>query len=176
MKPMLAGSLVLVLALTQGASGQQTSATAPAAAADSSAAATYKLAEGTDVELQFAQGLSSSTSFEGDPVVLTLVNDLKVGDVVVAKAGSKAYGEVSKAQKSGRLGRSGQLEIRLNYLQAGDARITLRETKGKESGGGIMGALSSPFGHVKHGKNVEINVGDPLHAYVAQDILLPPIS
>ncbi len=176
MKPMLAGSLVLILALTQAASGQQTSAAAPAAAADSSAAATYKLAEGTDVELEFAQDLSSSTSFEGDPVALTLVKALKVGDVVVAKAGSSAYGVVTKAHKSGMMGKAGQLEIQLDYLKAGDNKIKLRETKGKESGGGIMGALSSPFGHVKHGKTVEINVGDPLHAYVAQDTLLSPVS
>lgn len=174
MRPMLAGSLVLILALTQAASGQQTAA-APAAAASSSAA-TYTLAEGTDVELQFSQDLSSSTSFEGDPVALTLVKDLKVGDVVVAKAGSSAYGVVTKAHKSGMMGKSGQLEIRLDYLKAGDKKIKLRQTKDKESGGGIMGALSSPFGHVKHGKNVEINVGDPLHAYVASDILLSPVS
>lgn len=176
MKPMLVGSLVLILALGQAAIAQQAPTATPAAAADSSAAATYTLAEGTDVELQFAQDLSSSTSFEGDPVALTLVHDLKVGDVVVAKAGSKAYGVVTKAHKSGRMGKSGQLEIRLTYLKAGDKQINLRETKSKESGGGIMGALTSPFGHVKHGKNVEINVGDPMHAYVANDILLPPVS
>jgi hypothetical protein len=184
MKLILAGSLVLILAVVQVASGQETPATASTAAAagqagapaGAEAAEKIKLAEGTDVELEFAQNLSSSTSFEGDPVALTLLKDLKVGDVVVAKAGSAAYGVVTKAQKSGMMGKSGQLEIRLDYLKAGNEKIKLRETKGKESGGGIMGALSSPFGRVKHGKNVEINVGDPLHAYVAQDILLSPVS
>ncbi|WP_229738991.1 hypothetical protein [Edaphobacter dinghuensis] len=181
MRPMLAGSLVLILAFVQVGSSQETSSaaattTAAPAAAVAQAPEKYTLAEGTDVELQFAQDLSSSTSFEGDPVALTLVKDLKVGDVVVAKAGSSAYGVVTKAHKSGMMGKSGQLDIRLDYLKAGDNKIKLRETKGKESGGGIKGALSSPFGRVKHGKNVEINVGDPLHAYVAQDILLPPVS
>jgi hypothetical protein len=191
MKPMLAGSLVLIVALGQAASGQESPAAnpatspvaSPATAPVAGAAAdepnrkdTYTLAEGTDVELQFAQDLSSSTSFEDDPVMLTLVKDLKVGDVVVAKAGSKAYGVVTKAHKSGMMGKSGQLEIRLDYLKAGDKQIKLRQTKGKESEGGIRGALSSPFGRVKHGKNVEISVGDPLHAFVAQDILLSPVS
>lgn len=189
MRPILAGSLVLILAVVQIASGQETSGAAPAAVAASPAAGQaaapaggaeaaekYKLAEGTDVELQFAQDLSSSTSFEGDPVALTLVKDLKVGDVVVAKAGSSAYGVVTKAHKSGMMGKSGQLDIRLDYLKAGDNKIKLRETKSKESEGGVKGALLSPFGRVKHGKNVEINVGDPMHAYVAQDILLPPVS
>jgi hypothetical protein len=112
MKLMLAGSLVLIVALGQTASGQETPAananpatanpatnpvaspaTAPAAEApadEPNRKGTYTLAEGTDVQLQFAQDLSSSTSFEDDPVMLTLVKDLKVGDVVVAKAGSKA--------------------------------------------------------------------------------------
>lgn len=195
MKPMLAGSLVLIVALGQAASGQESPAAkaanpatnpvaSPATAAPPAADAaaepnrkdTYTLAEGTDVELQFAQDLSSSTSFEDDPVMLTLVKDLKVGDVVVAKAGSKAYGVVTKAQKSGRMGRSGQLDIRLDYLKAGDKQIKLRQTKEKESEGGVKGALLSPFGRIKHGKNVEIKEGDPLHAYVAQDILLSPAS
>lgn len=192
MRPMLAGSLVLIVALGQIALGQESPAANPAKNPVASPATapptageapvepnrkdTYTLAEGTDVELQFAQDLSSSTSFEGDPVALTLVKDLKVGDVVVAKAGSRAYGVVTKAHKSGMMGKAGQLEIRLDYLKAGDKKIKLRQTKGKDSGGGIMGALTSPFGHVKHGKNVEINVGDPLHAYVAQDILLSPVS
>lgn len=185
MKLMLAGSLVLILAVVQTASGQDTPGPAPTAAVAGQATAPaggaetaekYRLAEGTDVELQFAQDLSSSTSFEGDPVALTLTKELKVGDVVVAKAGSSAYGVVTKAHKSGMMGKSGQLEIRLDYLKAGDNKIKLRQTKEKESEGGVKGALLSPFGHVKHGKNVEISVGDPLHAYVAQDTLLPPVS
>lgn len=192
MKMMLTGSLVLVLALGQAAFSQQSPeanpatnpaaspATAPPTAGEAPAEPnrkdTYTLAEGTDVQLQFAQDLSSSTSFEDDPVALTLVKDLKVGDVVVAKAGSKAFGVVTKAQKSGRLGRSGQLDIRLDYLQAGDKKIKLRQTKEKEDGGGVKGALLSPFGRIKHGKNVEIKEGDPMQAYVAQDILLSPAS
>jgi hypothetical protein len=171
---MLTGSLVLFLALTQAGWGQGTAATPTASAA--SAAAKYTLVEGTEVELQFAQDLSSSTSFEGDLVALTLMKDLKVGDVVVAKAGSSAYGVVTKAQKSGMMGKSGQLEIRLDYLKAGGEQIKLRETKGKDSEGGVKGALMSPIARVKHGKNVEISVGDPLHAYVANDTLLPPVS
>lgn len=175
MKPMLAGSLVLILAFAQVASGQQNPAPAPSAPA-TEFSGKHKLAEGTDVELQFAQDLSSSTSFEGDPVMLTLVKDLMVGDVVVAKAGSKAYGEVTKAQKSGMMGKPGQLDIRLDYLQTGDSKIKLRGTKSNEGENRVKGALLAPIGRIKHGKNVEIKAGDPLHAYVANDILLPPVS
>ena len=139
----------------------------------------YMLRDGTDVYLQFAQDLSSKTSSEGDPVMFTLTDDLKVGDVVVAKAGAKAVGEVTVAQKSGMMGKAGQLNIRLDYLKVGDAKIHLRGTKGKEGQSGTTGAvvltvLFGPIGLIKHGKNVEIKEGQALHAYVSDDIALAP--
>jgi hypothetical protein len=93
-------------------------ATVPAPSAPD-ASGKYMLRDGTDVNLKFAQDLSSKTSSEGDPVTLTLVDDIKVGDIVVAKAGSKAIGEVTKAEKSGMMGKAGELNIRLDYLKAG---------------------------------------------------------
>jgi len=139
----------------------------------------YMLRDGTDVNLQFAQDLSSKTAAEGDPVTLTLVDDLKVGDIVVAKAGDKAIGEVTKAEKSGMMGKAGDLSIRLNYLKAGDTKIKLRGTKGKEGESGTTGAvvltvLFGPIGLIKHGKNVEIKQGQSLHAFVGDDIALVP--
>jgi hypothetical protein len=141
----------------------------------------YMLRDGTDVNLQFAQDLSSKTSSEGDPVTLTLVDDLKVGDVVVAKAGSKAISEVTKAEKSGMMGKAGELNIRLDYLKAGDVKVKLRGTKGKEGESGVTGTvvltvLFGPIGLIKHGKNVEIKQGQALHAFVGDDIALVPAS
>jgi len=154
-------------------------AAVPAATAPD-ASGKYMLRDGTDVNLQFAQDLSSKTSSEGDPVTLTLVDDLKVGEVVVAKAGSKAIGEVTKAEKSGMMGKAGELNIRLDYLKAGDTKIKLRGTKGKEGESGVTGTvvltvLFGPIGLIKHGKNVEIKQGQALHAFVGDDIALVPV-
>lgn len=145
------------------------------------AAGKYMLHEGTDVNLRFAQDLSSKTSSEGDPVALTLVDDLKVGDVVVAKAGDKAFGEVTKAEKSGMMGKAGELNLRLDYLKAGDTKIKLRGTKGKEGASGttsavVLTVLFGPIGLIKHGKNVEIKEGSALHAFVGDDVALPPVN
>jgi hypothetical protein len=141
----------------------------------------YMLREGEDVNLTFAQDLSSKTSSEGDPVELTLVDDLKVGSVVVAKAGAHAIGEVTKAEKSGMMGKAGELNLRLDYIKVGDTKIRLRGTKGKEGASGTTGAvvltvLFGPIGLIKHGKNVEIKQGSALHAFVADDVALLPIS
>ena len=114
-------------------------------------------------------------------MAFTLVDDLKVDGVVVAKSGSKAFGEVSKVEKSGMMGKAGELSIRLNYLKAGEEKVRLRGTKGKEGASGVtstivLTVLFGPIGLIKHGKNVEIKQGQALHAYVADDISLLPAS
>jgi hypothetical protein len=153
----------------------------PPAANAPDASGRYKLREGEDVNLLFAQDLSSKTAAEGDPVALTLVDDLKVGNVVVAKAGAHAVGEVTKAEKSGMMGKAGDLSIRLDYIKVGDDKIRLRGTKGKEGASGVtstvvLTVLFGPIGLIKHGKNVEIKQGQALHAFVSDDISLPPAS
>ena len=166
-----------------------TSTQAPAAAAQSPTApqqpsqvaeapAKLALKEGTDVKLKFAQDLSSKTAAEDDPVNLVLDEDLKVGDVVIAKAGAKALGTVTHVKKAGMIGKPGELNMRLEYVIVGDSRMKLRGTKGKE-GQGKEGAavaltiLFGPIGLIKHGKNVEIKEGTPLAAYVDQDFTVP---
>ena len=190
MRRILASSLVLFFGFGNSAFGQQplapaSVAPAPVAAAPAAnapdASGKYMLRDGTDVNLVFAQDLSSKTSSEGDPVVLTLADDLKVGDVVVAKAGDKAFGEVTKAEKSGMMGKAGELNLRLTYLKAGDTKIKLRGTKGKEGESGVtstvvLTVLFGPIGLIKHGKNVEIKQGQALHAFVSDDVLLIPAS
>lgn len=156
---------------------------APAFAADQPAAATNKLTlkEGTEVHLKFADDLSSKTAEEGDPVNLILDEDLKVGDVIVAKAGAKAVGTITNAKKAGMMGKSGELNMRLEHLTVSDEHVRLRGSKGKEGEGkeGTAVALTvlfGPIGLIKHGKNVEVKAGTPLTAYVDEDIALPPLN
>ena len=199
MRCLVAVSLIVSSALGNSAfasSGQQVAApvsavTAPAVVAPAvspvatatamDASGKYMLREGVDVNLKFAQDLSSKTSSEGDPVALVLVDDLMVGGVCVAKAGDKAFGEVTKAEKSGMMGKAGELNMRLDYLKAGDTKIRLRGSKGKEGESGTTGAvvltvLFGPIGLIKHGKNVEIKQGQAFHAFVSDDVALMPAS
>ena len=136
------------------------------------------LKEGTDVRLKFAEALSSKTAADDDPVNLFLDEDLKVGDVTVAKAGAKALGTITNAKKAGMIGKGGELNLRLEYLIVGDSRMRIRGSRGRE-GDGQVGAvvaltvLFGPIGLIKHGKNVEIKEGAPLMAYVDQDFAVP---
>jgi hypothetical protein len=112
---------------------------APAVAAASTPAPLSKfvLREGTDVKLKFADDLSSKTANEGDPIALILDEDLKDGDVVVAKAGCKATGTITNAKKAGMMGKAGELNMRLEHLTVGDQRVRLRGSKGKEGEGKV---------------------------------------
>ncbi len=181
---------VVILASSHSAFSQQPApATDPLAAPAPPAAATQApamapsgplvLREGVDVALKFDQDISSKTAAEGDSVTFVLDDDLKVSGVVVAKAGSKAFGEVTKASKSGMMGKAGDLSIRLTYLKVGDVKVRLRGSKGKEGQSGVTGAvvltvLFGPIGLIKHGKNVEIKKGTSLAAFVSDDVTIPP--
>ncbi len=132
----------------------------------------------TDVNLKFSQDLSSKTATEDDPVNLVLDQDLKIGDIVIAKAGAKAVGTITHAKKAGMMGKAGELNMRLQYLIVGDTRLKLRGTKGKEGQGkeGTAVALTvlfGPIGLIKHGKNVDIKEGTPLLAYTDEHFELP---
>jgi hypothetical protein len=136
------------------------------------------LREGTPVKLKFAQSLSSKTAADDDPVSFLVAEDLLVGDIVVAKAGTFAAGSVSHSKRAGMLGKAGELNIRLSHLKCGDKKIKLRGAQGKEGQGkeGTVMALTvlfGPIGLIKHGKNVEVKEGAPLVAYVDEDYTLP---
>jgi hypothetical protein len=139
------------------------------------------LTDGTDVALTFDQDLSSKTASEGDPVECVLAEDLKVGDVVVAKAGSKAIGEVTNAKKAGMMGKAGELNIRLDYLKVGSVKVKLRGSKGKEGASGqtsaiVLTVLFGPIGLIKHGHDIDIKKGQAIKVYVGDDISLPPVA
>jgi hypothetical protein len=143
-----------------------TTSPAPASAAPADPnAGKYLLKEGTQVPLKFAADVSSRYATPGDKVELTLVSDIKVGDVVVVKQGAKAFVVVTNAKKAGMLpGSVGELSLHMEHMTSEGNRIRLRGAKGT-----VLGAV----GQMKHG-NVEVDEGTPLMAYVDEEIWLSP--
>jgi len=143
--------------------------------------APLKLKEGDDVKLKFAQELSSKTASEGDTVNFVVADDVKVGDVVVIKAGTKAVGSVTNAKRAGMMGKGGELNVRLDHLKAGDIKVRLRGSKGKEgdskAGQSIaLTVLFGPIGLIKHGKEINVPEGTALAAYIDDDVMLRPAN
>src|SRR6266853_177112 len=138
------------------------------------------LREGTEIRLKVHDKITSKTAVEGDLVNLILDQDLKVGEITVARAGSLAVGTVSHADKAGMLGRPGDLGVRLEYLKADDSTVRLRgakgrQGKGKEGTAVALTVLLGPIGLIKHGRNAEFKEATPLVAYVDQDTELSAV-
>jgi hypothetical protein len=171
-------TLLAMLALTEGVwSVAQTQATGQTAASSRS----VLLKEGAEIKLKLHDKITSKTAVEGDLVNLILDQDVKVGDITVARAGSLAVATVSHAATPGMLGRPGDLGLRLEYLRADDSSVRLRGTKGKQgkSKEGTAVALTvlfGPIGLIKHGRNAQFEEATPLVAYVDQDTVLQALE
>lgn len=140
------------------------------------------LREGAEVNLQFAQKLTAKSAVVGELIELVLIEDLRVGDFVVAKKGARALGTVVAGKKSEKRKRARELKVRLDFIKVGHARIKIRgekEAKGKRNKKamvagtaalGLVGLLATSK------KKFVIPEGTPVKGYVDEDIELPVIA
>lgn len=140
-------------------------------------ATTVKVPEGTEFPMRLEDALASKTSKEGDRFTVTLMDDVKLAEGVILRAGYRGVGEIVDAQKNGMLGKTGKLNIRLNYLKVGDERIRLRAAKsvqGDHNTGAqvVTVVLVGVFAGFIKGKNTTIPKGTLITAYSDQDSTL----
>jgi hypothetical protein len=140
------------------------------------------LVEDTPVRLRLAQTLSSGTSKVNDKVDFEVVEDVKVGDLVVIPQGGTAIATVTEAKPKKSFGRSGKLNVNIDYVRLvnGD-KAPLRAVKGGSGGSrtGVMtGAVvataivffpAAPLFFFIKGKNITIPKGTEITGYVAAD-------
>ena len=95
-----------------------------------------KVPVGTNVRVRLDQDVSSNSSREGDLVPISVVRDLIIEEnVLVVAKGTTSFGEVEKARKSGRFGRSGTLVFALREVNSLDGTVlpmTLRNGLNQE--------------------------------------------
>jgi len=92
--------------------------------------------EGTKIRVRLEQNLSSATAEEGQPVQLSVADDVRIGDTVVIKQGAAAVGTVTLAVKKRRMGRTGKLDFSVDRVVAEDgSSIPLRYSPQKRDGG-----------------------------------------
>ena len=175
-KLFLAASLAALVATpTFGQDPKPAPAPAPGVAAP--AATKIKIPEGTELRIRFDDPLSSATNKTGDEFSVELEDDVTLADGTNIRAGYRGKGEVTGAEKKGMMGKAGELNLRLDYLRIGDARIRIRGQKGSEGKDGIgatvaLTVLFGPLGLIKHGHDIEIPRGQKMIAYVDQDYTL----
>jgi hypothetical protein len=143
---------------------------------------TFGLAEDTPIRLRLNRTISSGTEKVDDKVDFTVVEDVKVGDVTVVSQGATAIGTVTEAKPKGRLGKSGKLNVNIDYVQlASGDKVALHSVKGGKGGsrtGAMTGAMvatgiiffpAAPLFLFMKGKNITIPKGTEITAYVAAD-------
>jgi len=124
------------------------------------------LTEGTEITLRMAQDISSRAARPGEPIELALAEDLKVGDLVVAKEGARALGEVVKARHPDFWGEAGEVSLRVHFLRVGEQKVEIR---------GALGSAGTRY-IVIRGSQAIIKAGTQVKAFVAADVEVTPLS
>jgi hypothetical protein len=147
----------------------------------------FGLSEDTPIRLKLTRTMSSKDATLNEKVDFEVLEDVKVGDVLVVQHGGMAIATVTEAQHKRRMGRAGKLNINIDYVQlvSGD-KVPLRAVKGGSGGnhtGAMTGAIvatsivffpAAPFFLFMHGKDITIPKGTEITAYIAADTPLEP--
>lgn len=142
----------------------------------------FRLEDGAVVKLKLTRDLSSSKVEVEETVDFEVIEDVKVDGVVVIPRGAKAEGAVIDAKTAGRMGRSGRVGVRLDWVFPGAGeRLPLRAVSAR-SDGSRAGQVASntiiattfffpaaPFFLLKKGKEVTIPKGTLVTSFIDGD-------
>lgn len=140
----------------------------------------FVLDDGTPIKLRLIRELSSANAKPGNTIDFEVLEEVKVGDVIVIPKGSSASGTVTAAQGARRMGRAGKLEIEIDYVRLADgekATLRAREEANGESHVGDMvtsmvvitllsGGIGAPLALFQEGENSMIPRDTQITAYV----------
>jgi len=142
----------------------------------------FTLEDGAVVKLKLMRDLSSSSVKVEDGVGFEVIEDVKVDGVVVIPRGAKAEGAVIDAKTARRMGRSGRVGVRLDWVfPAAGERLPLRAISAR-SDGSRAGQVASnttiaatfffpaaPFFLLMKGKEVTIPKGTLVTSFIDGD-------
>ncbi len=188
--PLLAVCLLcssLVSSQDKAKDQKQVNQASPVASATPKPPLAFGLTEDTPVKIKLARTMSSSDAKAGEKVDFEVLDDVKIGDVIVIQHGAMAIGTVTEAHPKRRMGRAGKLNINIDYVQlVSGEKAPLRAVKGGSGGnhtGAMTGAMvatgilffpAAPFFLFMHGKDITIPKGTEIAAYIAGDTPLEP--
>lgn len=145
----------------------------------------FTLEDQTPIKLRLNRNMSSADAKTGETVDFEVIEDLKVGDIVVVQRGASALATVTNAKPKGRMGKGGKLDIVLDSVRlvSGEkaALRATKETKGSGKTGAMTGAIvassilffpAAPFFLLMKGKDIAIPKGTEVTAYINGTITL----
>ena len=127
--------------------------------------------DGTEFTVQTLEFLSSETANIGDQVALEVDSNVIVDGAIAIAAGTPIRGTVATVTRASRMGRSGNISIRVESTSAVDEqRVPVRATKGQTEGdkAGSTIALTlivSPLFLLRRGNDVAYQPGTKIPVY-----------
>ncbi len=95
-----------------------------------------KLEDGTPVKIRLQRTISPADAQVDDRVDSDVLEEIKVGNVLVIPKGSVAWGTVTDAQPKRRMGRGGKLDVNIDAVRLADGeKAALRGMKDVKDGG-----------------------------------------
>ncbi|MCI0625909.1 MAG: PEGA domain-containing protein [Acidobacteria bacterium] len=147
----------------------------------------FGLEDGTPIKMRITRTLSSADAKVDDRVDFEVLEEIKVGDVVVVSRGALALATVTEAQPKRRMGRAGKLNVNIDTVRlVSGEKIPLRavkEVKGGGNQGKMTGAIvatsivffpAAPLFLFVHGKDITIPKGTEITAYINGNTPLDP--
>ena len=136
----------------------------------------YYLPIGTPLSLQTTTPISTKDSKPGDRVRLEVVEDVSFRGAVVVPVGTSVFGEVSRVQRTGHVGKKGKLEIRLLSVEMPEGPVRLSGGVYDEGEShtalsvGTMLLVSPLGGFLIHGTSASIPAETPVTAHILEPL------
>lgn len=145
-------------------------------AAPVAAHGTVVLPRDTPVVLLATSEIRSDKAAAGTLFKLRVQQPIRAGGGIVVPIGTAAFGQVVSAEGSGGLGKNGAMDVKLRYIQLGDARIPIdgeKAARGVGAGSAGMAVLFVGVAGLFHrGNNAKIKAGELLSGFVSEDVTL----
>ena len=134
---------------------------------------------GIPIKMRITETVSSGTAKVGNAVMFEVIDPITINEKVVIPNGAKAVGTVTVAAPKKRMGRTGKLEITLDYILATDgSKIRITSDQKAAAGSNVgkvvvatvaIGVLffpAAPMMLMAHGKDVSITQGTAITVYI----------
>ncbi|HWO01733.1 MAG TPA: PEGA domain-containing protein [Blastocatellia bacterium] len=147
----------------------------------------FGLEDGTPITMRISRTISSADAKVDEKVDFEVLEEVKVGEIVVIPRGGIAWGTVTEAQSKRRMARGGKLNMNIDAVRliSGEkaALRAVKEVKGGGHTGAMTGAIvatsilffpAAPLFLFMHGKDITIPKGTEITAYINGDVSLDP--
>jgi hypothetical protein len=142
---------------------------------EKAAADEVTIPDGYEFIVLTTEELSSKTNVEGDAITFKVKEDVVINGKTVIAKDAIVKGIISNAEKSGRFGKGGKLNIRVESAMTVDGqKLKLRASKsrqGDDKTGTTVAlvVLFGPLGFLKKGKDAKVPAGTEVKVFADED-------